>query len=217
MKKFVKYLLITILLLAIYVVVNLCFIRIGYGADGTYYSPIGRFQLPVPVSSAMGGKTTEKKGSVSFIDDMCSLYRIDYGRLGEHEKRLFKKMGREKYLSSFFTNVYLDTFLRRRMPELKIDFEEYLGDEKSGILYAQLDAPKGSVCTISSDGAPPMRLDAKRGIVVVVYGDRIFVITTELWQLPLPSGITLKELHAQQEQQLKENTMSFMRTIKVNL
>jgi hypothetical protein len=213
MRKFIKYLFVAILFLAISVIAILYFAPRSYVKDGIYHSLTGRFQVPVPVSSSMGGKTNERKGSVSFIDDLCSLYRIDYGAFTEHEKQLLKKMGREKYLSSFIKNVYLDTFLRRKLPEVKIDFKEYLGGANNGTLYAQIDAPKGSVCTVSRNGGPHMRQDAKRGTLVVLVSDRIYVITTGLMQLSAPKGMSLEELHTKQEQDLKDNTMSFAKTI----
>jgi hypothetical protein len=37
-------------------------------------------------------------------------------------------MGHDNYLSSFIENVYLETFLRRRIPNTKINFKEYEGE-----------------------------------------------------------------------------------------
>ena len=219
MRITIRQLFAAILFFAISIVAINYLVAINYSTprsnvkDGTYYSPTGKFQVPVPVSSSMGGKTNEGAGSVSFTDDLCSLYRIDYRVLNEDEKQLLNKMGREEYLASFIENDYLDTFLRKKLPGIKIDFKEYLGAADNGTLYAQIDAPKGSICTVSRNGGPHMREDAKRGTLVVLTDDRIYVVTTGLWQLPAPKGISLEELHTKQEQKLKENTMSFAQTI----
>ena len=213
MRKFIKYLFIVILFLAISVIAILYFVPKSHVKDGIYYSLTGRFQVPVPVSSSMGGKTTERTGSVSFIDDLCALYRIDYKVLPKPDMQIFKKMGREKYLSSLIENSYLKTFLRKSIPEAKIDFKEYSGSASNGSLYAQIDTPKGSVCTVSRNGGPPMREDAKRGILTLLIDYRVYVITTGLSKLPAPVGMSLEGLHTDQQQKLKDNTLSFTQTI----
>jgi hypothetical protein len=184
-----------------------------YAKEGVYYSRSGRFEVPVPVQDSWGGKINDGKGFVSFTDDQCRLFRIDYGGFPEAERRLLERMGRHKYLSSFLDNVYLKTFLRKRIPETSVDFEEYMSERDNGLLYAQIDAPKSSVCAVSVNKNPAVRKDAKRGILIVLYRSRIYVITTSFMLLNHKTLVDLSEWDMELKKDLQENTISFAQTI----
>lgn len=216
--KFVKYLLVTMAVLVVLYVGLFFLVPISTVTDGKYISHGGRFEVPVPVSDSLGGKRNEGIDFVSFVDDFCALYRIDYKVLPESEQSLLAQMGREKYLGSFLENVYLKTFLEPRFSAgIKIDFSEYLGNSDNGTLYAQIDTPKASVCTLSTDGGPAERRDAKRGTLTLLYGKRIYVITTGPG---LVAHIDTKWLRPEashpshQSQMLKENTLQFSKSIR---
>lgn len=222
MKKVIIYTVVAIFLGVSFVVVGRFLTPDSYVKDGIHYSVIGKFQVPVPVTDSWGGKSNETKRSLSFVDDLCSLYRIDYAYLSDSAMHRLKEMGNEKFLGSYVQEVYLKTFLSRTIPGVKIDFKEYRGSKDNGSLYMQIDAPKGSVCKIRRNGGEPTRDDAKRGAVALIYGGRFYVITTSLGveltskgvealHAPTPKG--LEAMHASQEQKLKENTLSFSQSI----
>ena len=186
----------------------------NYVKEGIYYSRSGRFEVPVPVHNSPGGNIEDGKSFVSFTDDFCSLYRIDSYILTKSQKKMLKDRGREDYLEYFLDKIYFNTFLQKvEIPKPTIDFKEYLGEADNGSLYAQIDTPKSSVCTVSVNDSPPVREDAKRGTVATIFGRRIYVISTNISQVNLSLFENTSEWDDEKREKLKNNTMSFAQTI----
>lgn len=219
--KILKFI-ILLVLIGVIALLLILFSGKDYEKDGHYYSPLGKFYFPIP--KGLGGlRMTQGTQSVSFTNDWCELYRIDYSFIPEQAYQESKQVPRNVFLEHALRNVYIRSFLQPNLPEavISVDHVEFMGNVFNGSLYAQLDVPKGSVCEMRYDGGAPVREDAKRGVLVVMYGDRLYIITTALSivdtgaeALEASSGLGKKMWDDTQSQKLMMKTLEFGRTFR---
>ena len=150
--------------------------------DGkTYVSPTGAFRVAIPVLPELGGRIIDTQNVVTFQDDfnvMCTIaaFPMDATQRWEHSTREPKD-----YLSYFFVNFIMPDF-QRTFPGARVESARFSPSVAGGALFAYTLLPGGSMFSqkLSFLSANEKVPDAKRGNMVLVHGDWIFVLSVEL-------------------------------------
>jgi hypothetical protein len=149
--------------------------------NNTYFSPTGTFRMTIPVLPELGGAVYDTENAVSFGDDFkthvsVAVFSQDATQRWENETR-----GRRDYLIFFFSNYVMPDFVQRS-PGAKIEGARFLPGVEDGALIVYTLLPGGSMFAsrISVSGQPDPALVAKRGNLLFVKNENVFVISTEL-------------------------------------
>jgi len=147
----------------------------------TYFSATGVFHMTIPVLPELGGTINDTENVVTFGDDFkthvsVAVFAQDTTQHWENETR-----GRQDYLVYFFSSYVMPDF-QQRAPGAKIESARFLPGIKDGALIVYTLLPGGSMFAdrISLSGEPDPSLVAKRGNLLFVKNDHVFVISTEL-------------------------------------
>jgi len=153
---------------------------IGRIQDKSYVSPTGVFRVEIPVLPELGGVVTDTDTVVTFQDSLSThisiaCFTMDATQRWEHETR-----GRKDYLIWFFTNIVQADF-QQRFPGSTIESAKFRPGVMDGALLTFTLLPGGSmfadrVALVTNDN-PPV---AKRGNLLFVKNERVFVISMEL-------------------------------------
>jgi len=169
--------------------INMLFLGICFGEgkpsgapvgtiEGThYYPPSGIYKVIIPVDKYFGGKIDDQENSVSFTDDLCHLYRIEFTPISEKDLVDLKGMGKNKYLKEVFEKWYMPLTIWNSIKESTIDYQEYLDSLFDGALYAEVYLPKGSTCDVSTNGGTFEKADGRRGILTFISGKYAYFIS----------------------------------------
>jgi hypothetical protein len=141
--------------------------------DGVYYYPPSRiYKVKIPVDRKyFGGKIQGQENAVSFTDDFCHLYRIEFMPISPEKWTNLKEIDKEKYLKEMFEKWYMPLTIWNLIKESTIDYQEYLGQLFEGTYYSEVYMPKGSICKYRTSGRPFARRDGRRGILAFIHGD----------------------------------------------
>lgn len=150
--------------------------------DGsTYVAPSGVYTVPVPVRPELGGRVLDTETTVTFQDDfnyLCTIAAVpmDATQRWEHETR-----GIKDYVAYFFANLVLPDF-QQAFPGTHAETAKYAANVGGGGLFVYTLLPGGSMFAhklsfLGADQTPP---DAKRGNLVFVRNNYVFVISIEL-------------------------------------
>lgn len=152
--------------------------------DGvTYRSADGGFSIASPVLPELGGRVADTENVVTFDDAFNVHIGIASFSMDLTQKWEFDTRGRRDYLAYFFTNFVLSDFLRR-IPETTVEAMRWLPEAQGGALAVFALMPGGSFFenrnAIVEDSPAHAPAVAKRGTLLFVRNERVFVITTEL-------------------------------------
>jgi hypothetical protein len=147
----------------------------GEGMEETYVASDRSFQLPLPVDAERGGTYTEKEGSVTFSDDFGALYRIDRSPIPPESQ------GTERFsvVKSALMDRYIPEAIVANLPAAKVLYEELLEDELDGAYFAMVEMPGGSTVDVGEEDGDSERLDAYRGLLSFIVGDRLYILSTQ--------------------------------------
>lgn len=146
----------------------------------TYVSPTGMFKVVIPVLPELGGDITDTPNVVTFQDDFnlhvsIATFAQDATQRWENSTR-----GTKDYLIYFFSNFVLSDF-KQTFPGVQIESAKFVPGMLDGALLTYLLVPGGTMfgnrVAGTADGRPPV---AKRGNLLFVKNQHIFVISTEL-------------------------------------
>jgi hypothetical protein len=149
--------------------------------EGTrYFSPTGEFSITIPVLPELGGMLSDTESVVTFQDAFSlhasiACFRMDATQRWENETR-----GRREYLVWFFGNFVQSDF-RERFPGAEIESAKFFNTFLGGSLLVYNLLPGGSmfehrVALLSGEVRPV----AKRGNLLFVHDDHVYVLSTEL-------------------------------------
>ncbi|MEB3179853.1 MAG: tellurite resistance TerB family protein [Nostocaceae cyanobacterium] len=144
-----------------------------------YESPLGNFQVPIPVNSQEGGRVDADEGFVTFSDDFGTLLRIDYYPVPPEEAEKLQTVGEEEYCKSILLDRYVPGAIIPNLPASKVIYSEYLPDYMSGAYFVVVDMPQGSNISKQTNNEPPIRLDAYRGIIAFIYDNFLYLISNQ--------------------------------------
>jgi hypothetical protein len=175
-----------------------------------YESPKGNFSVPVPVSPQEGGRVDTEEGLVAFTDDLGTLQRIDYYSVPEEEAEKLQSEGTEEYLKTILLERYVPGAIIANLPASQISYSEYLPDAMSGAYFVIVNMPQGSNMSKQINNAPPIRLDAYRGIMAFIYEDFLYLVSS---QHSFFAGEAPKNF-AEEADKLKNQILDFVETIE---
>lgn len=168
--------------------------------EGTqYHSPTGEFSITIPVLPELGGAVTDTENVVTFQDTFnvhasIACFRMDATHRWESETR-----GRREYLVWFFSNFVHSDF-RERFPGAEIESAKFFGSFLNGSLLVFNLLPGGSmfhhrVALTANDPLPV----AKRGNLLFVHDEHIYVVSTELAEKVLERRTYSKSVEEQDD------------------
>lgn len=154
----------------------------GEVRNGHYTAPEGRFRLPVPVLTELGGRVIDTEAVVTFADDVSThlslaCFPLDMSNKWELETREIRD-----YLAYFFAEHVYSNFAQR-YPGATNERSEFTADLRGGALFVFTLLPGGSAFEGKAnliDGAAQSPAVAKRGTLLFVDHGCIFILSTEL-------------------------------------
>jgi hypothetical protein len=183
--------------------------------DGnTYVSPTGAFRMPIPVLPELGGVVYDTDNVVTFADEFkthvsVAVFLQDATQRWENETR-----GRRDYLIFFFSNYVMPDF-SQRAPGAKIEGARFLPGVQDGALIVYTLLPGGSMFTnrISLTGETDPALVAKRGNLLFVKDEHVFVISLELAERVLEHN-TYHKTTAEEDELLRTRLLGLLGQIE---
>lgn len=149
-------------------------------ADGRYRPASGVYSVAIPVLPELGGQIDETEYVVAFRDAFTlhasiACFPMDATQRWENETR-----GRRDYLLWFFTNFVQGDF-QQRFPGSDVESAKFIPSVQDGALLTYMLLPGGTMfperLAMASGEAPPV---AKRGNLLFVHADHIYVLSIEL-------------------------------------
>ncbi|MBM3253421.1 MAG: tetratricopeptide repeat protein, partial [Candidatus Omnitrophica bacterium] len=102
-----------------------------------YSSPSRVYKVPIPVDRSLGGKIADAANAVSFTDDFCSLFRIEFSSLPPQWGSHLGKSDKEQALRDFFEQIYLPATILIAVPSASVEYREYMDQILGGTLYVE--------------------------------------------------------------------------------
>jgi len=147
----------------------------------TYVSATGQFSVPLPVLRELGGTVTDTENVVTFSDSRSTHISIACFPQDALQRWELDTRGLRDYLLYFFTDFVLVDFAKR-FPGSAIESARFIPELMDGALVTYALLPGGSYFE-PKDGRPGAgagRVTAKRGTLLFVRKQHVFVLTTEL-------------------------------------
>jgi hypothetical protein len=148
----------------------------------TYVAPGGTYSVRVPVLPELGGEITDTEDVVTFDDSVGTHISVANFRLDMSQQWDLTEKGLRDYLGNFYVNYVLKDF-QARFPGSAAEATLFTPELMNGSLLGFALLPGGSafaghsaVAGVTPD-SPPV---AKRGNLLFVRDDRIFIISIEL-------------------------------------
>ena len=153
----------------------------GRVENQVYFSPTGLFRIPVPVLPELGGAINDTENVVTFQDAFNVHVSIGVFPQDATQRWELSTRGLKDYLAYFFGTYVMPDF-QTAFPGGKVESVGFAPGVMGGAMVAYTLLPGGSMfgnrrAMISGDAAPPV---AKRGNLIFVRNNVIYVITTEL-------------------------------------
>jgi hypothetical protein len=181
---------------------------------GSYVAAGGLFRVPIPVLPELGGTVSDTPNVVTFADDFTTYISIASFPLDAAQVREEAARGRKDYLTTFFTNFVLPDFLQR-FPGTKVENPRFLPAQNDGALLVYLLLPGGSMFKDRSRLSlePATTAVAKRGNLLFLRGDRVFVLSTELAERVL-ERTTYSKTTAEEDEILRQRLLALLPKIE---
>lgn len=149
--------------------------------DGNrYVSPTGQFRVTIPVLPELGGNITDTPNVVTFQDAFNLHVSIACFEMDATQRWESSTRGPREYLIWFYSQFLQEDF-SARFPGARIESARFFPTVESGALVVYNLLPGGSmfqdrIALTSEDGLPV----AKRGNLLFIHDQHIYVISTEL-------------------------------------
>jgi len=148
----------------------------------TYVSPGGRFRMTIPVLPELGGQIHDTENVVTFDDPVSTHVSVACFPLDLSNKWELDTRGLRDYLEYFFKDFVFPDFAQR-FPGSSNEASLYSPQLRDGALFVFSLLPGGSVFEARSsvlDGPVNAPAVAKRGTLLFVQNNSIFILTAEL-------------------------------------
>jgi hypothetical protein len=150
--------------------------------DGsTYISPSGAFRIRIPVLPELGGRIQDTPTAVTFQDDFNVLCTVAAIPMDATQRWEYSTRGPKDYLAWFFANFIMPDF-DASFPGARVENVRFASGIADGTLFAYIILPEGSMFNhklafLGPDSPLP---DAKRGNMLFVRNNNVFVLSVEL-------------------------------------
>lgn len=180
----------------------------------TYVSPVGTFRMSIPVLPELGGTVNDTPNVVTFQDAFNVHVSIGCFQMDATQRWELSTRGLKDYLPFFFENFVIADF-RQVFPDTQIESDSFSPDLMDGAYMAFTLMPGGSMfgdkhTVLGSDDTPPV---AKRGNLVFLHGDYIFIISTELAERVIERS-TYKKTPAEEDEILRRRLADIVKRIE---
>ena len=148
----------------------------------TYVSATGEFSLPLPVLRELGGKIIDTENVVTFTDNYNTHISIACFPQDALQRWELATRSLREYLLYFFTDFVLADFARR-FPGSAIESARFSPELMDGSLITYSLLPGGSYFEAVPSllgTAPSEPVTAKRGTLLFVRNQHVYVLSTEL-------------------------------------
>lgn len=171
--------------------------------EGKFYlSPTGQFKVTIPVLPELGGNITDTSNVVTFQDDFNVHVTIAAFPQDATQRWELSTRGLKDYLIYFFSNYVFADFARN-FEGAEIESAKFVPGMLEGALVTNLLIPGGTMFAdrIASFGTSDRIPVAKRGNLLFVRNNHIFVISTELAERVI-EGLAYKKTTAEEDDAL---------------
>jgi hypothetical protein len=148
----------------------------------SYFAPGGIYSVQVPVLPELGGEITDTDSVVTFDDSVSTHISLASFPLDMSQKWDLTEKGLRDYLSYFYVTFVLSDF-QTRFPGTKAETTLFIPELMDGSLMGFALLPGGSAFAsqLAMSGGPDEPAPvAKRGNLLFVRSERIYVISIEL-------------------------------------
>jgi hypothetical protein len=185
--------------------------------NNSYTPSANNYTVPIPVSAGLGGRIQDSTNTVIFVDDFGSLFRIETWALSNEDMQITHTLDRQKYLGTMLKAFYLPNTILRVIPSATVVYQEWHPEFHGGALYVEVKMPGGAINSVSINGAPPVKEDTERGLLLFVEGNNICIVSTALGCIKR-SDESASERENRTRPLLHQTTVDFAKTIafKVN-
>jgi len=148
----------------------------------SYIAPGGLYTVKIPVLPELGGEITDTESVVTFDDSVSTHISLACFPLDMSQRWDLSEKGLRDYLAYFYVTYVLSDF-QTRYPGSKAETTLFVPELMGGALMGFSLLPGGSAfanqlaTSVVPDEIPPV---AKRGNLLFVRADRIYIISIEL-------------------------------------
>jgi hypothetical protein len=176
----------------------------GHVEGRFYVSPGGVYRIAIPVLPELGGQISDTGSVVTFQDDYNVHISIACFPQDATQRWEMSTRGLKDYLVYFFGNFILPDF-QQALPGARVESAKFAPGLTDGALIVYTLLPGGSMfgqkaAVLGPTGTPPV---AKRGNLVFVHREHIYVISTELAERVLERSI-YKKTTAEEDEILRQ-------------
>lgn len=183
--------------------------------DGkTYIAPGDLYRVEIPVLPELGGRVMDTETTVTFQDDFNIMTTIAAVPMDATQRWEYSTRGAKEYLAYFFANLVLPDF-QQAFPGTHVDTAKYAASVADGALFVYAVLPGGSMFAhkLSFLGADQPVPEAKRGNLVFVRNDHIFVVSIELAER-VTERATYKKTPEEENELLRQRLVDLLAKIK---
>jgi hypothetical protein len=182
----------------------------GQVAGDTYLSATGLFRIAVPVRPELGGNITDTPNVVTFADSFTTHITIAVFPLDATQRWELSTGTKKDYLVKFFSGFLLADF-REKFPGASVESATFLPTVQDGALLVYALLPGGSMFNqrIVLFGASDNLPIAKRGNLLFVKGDNIFILSSEIAERATERSLYTKTT-AQEDEILKDRLLGVL-------
>lgn len=179
-----------------------------------YISPTGTFRIAVPVLPELGGTVIDTANVVTFQDGFNVHVSIGAFPQDATQRWELSTRGTQDYLVYFFSNYVMSDF-QQMFPGASIESAQYSPVLLNGALFTYTLLPGGSMfddkhAIVGPSESPPV---AKRGNLVFVRNDYIYVISTELAERVIERR-TYKKTTAEEDEILRKRLADIVKKME---
>ena len=157
-------------------------LMIGRMEGDSYVSPTGEFKILAPVLPELGGTISDTENVVTFNDSYNTHISVACFPMDASQRWELETRGLRDYLLYFFSS-FVQTDFQRRFPGSGIESARFLPDLLGGTVITFALLPGGSYFESKNrilDAPPENPVTAKRGTLLFVRNQHIYVLSTEL-------------------------------------
>lgn len=147
----------------------------------TYFSPTGTFRVAIPVLPELGGRVIDTESAVTFQDDFNVFCTIAAVPMDATQRWELSTRGQKDYLAYFFANFVMPDF-QAAFRGARVEAAKFSPVVGNGSLFTYMLLPGGSMFAQRVPFADTGHTapEAKRGNLLVVRNDWVFIVSIEL-------------------------------------
>jgi hypothetical protein len=186
----------------------------GQIAGDTYVSATGLFRIAVPVLPELGANITDTTNVVTFADAFTTHITIAVFPLDATQRWELSTTSKKEYLVKFFSGFLLSDF-RQKFPGSAVESATFLPTVQDGALLVYALLPGGSMFNqrIVLFGASDNLPTAKRGNLLFIKGDNIFILSSEIAERATERSLYTKTT-AQENEILQDRLLDVLRKMR---